>query len=119
VGPAEEQASRTAAIAGGTVGGLAILAVLGLLLLLFLKKKKPEEEEPVGDDAEAVTTLDANDDEYISECGMSDGGGPNGQGELGGDNVLSGEGEVAGDDLEEISEHNPELPDFGEAPDEL
>jgi hypothetical protein len=61
-----------AAIGGGAAGGLAALAALALLLLLLKKKRKKVEapEETV----ESVSHTIDDDDAYISEYGLSDGG---------------------------------------------
>jgi hypothetical protein len=103
---------------GAGLGGLAVLA--GLLLLLFLKKKKKDEIAPEASIAELSTETFTDNDEFISEYGLSD-------------EVLSASSDDCNIDLphvvsefgdynsgqENVSEHNPDdLEDFSGCPDE-
>jgi hypothetical protein len=103
--------------AGGAVGigvgSLAALAALLLLLFLKRKKKKPDEEPEATIESEATTTVD-EDDMYISEYGLSDGGRPIDEDEDVED--LPQVAASAGDynsDMQNASEHNPDE-EFGD-----
>jgi hypothetical protein len=98
---------------GGAIGiGIGGLVVVGaLLLLLFLMKRKKglnvHEPEETGDESMVDTITD--NDNYISEYGLSEGVRPM-EDEDGGEDLpqVAGDGDQYVSDIENASEHNPE-----------
>jgi hypothetical protein len=115
-GGAADQVSGQALSSGAIGGGVSGLVALSALVLLFLfrRKKKGLVELPE-ETVETMSTTVDDDDDYISEYGLSDAGQPSDDSEPDEDlpKLVEEDGDYDGSEMEAVSERNPD--EFSEA----
>jgi hypothetical protein len=104
-----QSGSVTGAAVGASLGALAAIAALVLLFLLLKKKKNPlNDDVPCAPEADSLIEPE-DGDRYISEYGLSDGGGHDGKDDAGrGTRRTTRRREGPEDENSGASEHNPE-----------